>query len=49
MTYPALIIVDMQHGMSTPAAGVRNNPQAELMIKRLLAVWRARKKHRLCM
>lgn len=41
MTYPALIIVDMQHGMSTPAAGVRNNPQAELMIKRLLAVWRA--------
>lgn len=39
---PALIIIDMQKGMSLPAAGERNNPQAETNIRRLLDAWRAR-------
>lgn len=38
---PALLIVDMQQGMRSPAAGKRNNPQAESNIARLLAAWRA--------
>jgi nicotinamidase-related amidase len=37
----ALIIVDMQKGMASPAAGHRNNPQAEANIARLLTKWRA--------
>jgi nicotinamidase-related amidase len=37
---PALLIVDMQKGMSTPQAGNRNNPQAEGCIARLLDAWR---------
>jgi nicotinamidase-related amidase len=37
---PALIIVDMQVGMSWPAAGVRNNTQAEIRIAELLRAWR---------
>lgn len=37
----ALIIIDMQRGMSWPQAGERNNPQAEDNIARLLAGWRA--------
>ena len=37
---PALIIIDMQRGMASPAAGVRNNPQAEQVIRRLLVAWR---------
>jgi nicotinamidase-related amidase len=39
---PTLIIIDMQNCMSDPAAGVRNNPQAEERIAQLLAAWRAR-------
>ena len=27
--HPALILIDMQRGMSTPEAGQRNNPGAE--------------------
>lgn len=42
MNAPALIIIDMQHGMSLPAAGARNNPGAERAIAALLAAWRAR-------
>lgn len=37
---PALIIIDMQVGMTWPASGVRNNPGAEEHIKQLLAYWR---------
>jgi nicotinamidase-related amidase len=40
MPYPALLIIDMQKCMASPAAGPRNNPQAEQNIVRLLARWR---------
>ena len=36
----ALIIIDMQKGMASPAAGTRNNPQAEQNIGALLQAWR---------
>jgi nicotinamidase-related amidase len=39
--FPALLIIDMQKGMATPAAGPRNNPGAEHNIVRLLQLWRA--------
>ncbi len=38
---PALIIIDMQQGMSKPAAGSRNNPTAERQIATLLQAWRS--------
>ncbi|MFC5480537.1 cysteine hydrolase family protein [Massilia suwonensis] len=41
MNTPCLVIIDMQKGMATPAAGSRNNPQAEDNIVRLLRAWRA--------
>ena len=37
---PTLIIIDMQKGMADPAAGSRNNPQAEHNIDTLLRAWR---------
>ena len=37
---PCLIIIDMQQGMANPAAGSRNNPQAEDNIAQLLQAWR---------
>jgi nicotinamidase-related amidase len=40
MNTPCLIIIDMQKGMADPAAGSRNNPQAEHNIARLLQAWR---------
>jgi nicotinamidase-related amidase len=40
MSRPVLLIIDMQHGMSTPAAGSRNNPCAESAIAELLGHWR---------
>lgn len=43
MTHPALLIIDMQSGMSTSAAGIRNNPNAETVIADLLNHWRAAK------
>jgi len=39
---PTLIVIDMQNCMADPAAGARNNPQAEDRIAALLAHWRAR-------
>ncbi len=36
----ALIIVDMQRGMQSQSVGVRNNPNAELVITELLQTWR---------
>lgn len=41
--HPTLLIIDMQRGMSSPAAGKRNNPQAESNIGLLLAAWREAK------
>lgn len=41
MSHPLLLIIDMQHGMSTSAAGSRNNPRAESVIAELLGHWRA--------
>lgn len=38
---PTLVIIDMQNCMADPAAGTRNNPQAEERIAELLAAWRA--------
>ncbi|NHZ88661.1 isochorismatase family protein [Massilia sp. CCM 8733] len=38
---PALIIIDMHEAMANPAAGHRNNPDAEERIARLLSAWRA--------
>lgn len=42
MTSAALLIVDMQIGMSWPSSGDRNNPGAEEVIARMLSTWRAR-------
>ena len=39
----ALLIVDMQVGMTWPDPGIRNNPEAEHVIGRLLQDWRDRK------
>lgn len=38
---PCLILIDMQKCMANPAAGSRNNPQAEEHIGQLLQAWRA--------
>jgi nicotinamidase-related amidase len=38
---PLLLIIDMQVGMTWARSGVRNNPQAEANIARLLHAWRA--------
>jgi nicotinamidase-related amidase len=40
MQHAALIVIDMQQGMASPAAGERNNPAAEDNMARLLAAWR---------
>ena len=42
MNAAALLIVDMQVGMSWPSSGVRNNAGAEAAIANLLAAWRSR-------
>jgi nicotinamidase-related amidase len=38
----ALLVIDVQQGLDSPSLGLRNNPQAEANIARLLAVWRER-------
>ena len=43
MHIPALIVIDMQRGMLEPAAGARNNPQAEQAIAETLQAWREAK------
>ena len=43
MNRPALVIIDMQRGMSEPNAGARNNVGAEKAIAELLSAWRAAK------
>ena len=40
MPQPALLIIDMQMGMTWPSAAVRNNLDAEKNIECLLAQWR---------
>jgi nicotinamidase-related amidase len=42
MNAAALLIVDMQVGMSWPSSGIRNNAGAEAAIAKLLVAWRAR-------
>src|ERR1700741_2050104 len=37
---PVLLIIDMQVGMTWAPSDVRNHPQAEANIARLLAAWR---------
>ncbi len=41
MPHPALMIIDMQVGMTWPSSGIRNNPDAEKNIGRLLVLWRS--------
>ena len=37
----ALLVIDVQQGLASPSLGVRNNPQAESNIVKLLVAWRA--------
>jgi nicotinamidase-related amidase len=39
---PALLVIDVQQGLASPALGQRNNPQAESNMAALLAAWRQR-------
>lgn len=38
---PALLVIDVQKAIDHPSWGLRNNPEAEANIGRLLAAWRA--------
>ena len=39
---PALLVIDVQQGLASPSLGLRNNPQAEPNMARLLVAWRER-------
>lgn len=39
---PALVVIDVQQGLASPALGQRNNPQAESNMATLLEAWRRR-------
>jgi nicotinamidase-related amidase len=41
---PALLIIDVQKGLSAPSLGLRNNPDAEINIAALLASWREQRR-----
>ena len=36
----ALLLIDVQQGLASPSPGLRNNPQAESNMAKLLACWR---------
>jgi len=38
----ALLVIDVQQGLASPSLGLRNNPQAESNITRMLPAWRER-------
>ena len=38
----ALLVIDVQQGLASPSLGLRNNPQAESNMAKLLAAWRER-------
>lgn len=38
---PTLVVIDVQRGFDEPVWGLRNNPDAEQVIARLLARWRS--------
>lgn len=42
LSYPALVIIDVQYAIDDPRWGRRNNPNAENNIQRLLTHWRQR-------
>ncbi|NRA68058.1 MAG: cysteine hydrolase [Pseudobacteriovorax sp.] len=43
MKHPTLILIDVQKGFQDPRWGSRNNPDAEINIRRLLDIWREKK------
>lgn len=43
MAAAALLVIDVQQGLAEPGLGLRNNPQAESNMARLIDAWRRRK------
>jgi nicotinamidase-related amidase len=40
----ALIVIDVQQGFDDPAWGIRNNPESEANVARLIETWRRHKR-----